>query len=506
MTDFYWHTGARTKHLYIPGTSGYGKTSLMANLALDDLEFQKGPLIIIDPKGSSEGLVERVLPHIPPGLVHKTIYLSQDHPIPIDMLSFRDQREKNFIRGDIITILQRFCSYGSWGPTMQGTLNHLIPTLLEAEDATFLDIGRFLESEARREEILEQVSKERRAYWHEKENRPSKSDIGPIATRMSNFYEPPLSAIVGGRRGEGLNIADVIDKNQILLVDTSPPTPDGLMLGALVMSRIQQAIFRRKPGHDHPICHVYADEFQNFVTSAFNVMLSQARSYGLSLCLANQHPKQITDVWDDITGNVSSYVIFRMDGNHAAMLKSKIGPVVGTLDELESERETRERKDKIRRLTAAMSHSEKFIQDIQDSEDEFQPDAYEDLLTTARQNVAHRRRSIGVLEDLQFLKGKEASRTYLDEIPRLPVGGAIYISQSGATYKVRTPAPPIPPEETCVEAIIAHSATYGAKRIVAKTAGIDAATVVHSKGDVPTGPDNAPDPTLLRKPLTKDRP
>ena len=276
----------RTRHLYLPGQTGTGKTSLMANLALDDIEFGDGPVIIIDPKGSKDGLVNRVIKHIPKSLIPNVFYISLKHPAPIDMMDYRTPLEKNLIKGDIVSIIQRFVSFGSWGSTMQGTLNNLIPTLLEAEDATFLDIANFLEDKGRQNDILKQVSPRWQKYW--KQHPPKDSDNGPITSRMSNFKEPPLSTIVSGKRGAGISVADIIENNQILLVDTSPLSPDGLMLGALIMSRIQQAIFRRDPDRYYPVCTVYADEFHNFQTSAFGEMLTQARSFGLSLVLANQ--------------------------------------------------------------------------------------------------------------------------------------------------------------------------------------------------------------------------
>jgi hypothetical protein len=322
MTDHYWPDDVRTKHLYIAGLPGYGKTSIMANLAVSDIENGAG-VCVIDPKGSKEGLVNRVLAGLAPGCRpdDDLIYLSLKNPIPLDFMGYGDDFEKSLLTSDVITILKRF-SFGSWGPTMQGMLMKLVPTLLEAKDTTFLDVGHFLESKKRRDEILEQVSSERRDYW--KENPPSKADIGPIAMRMANFTESKaLSTFLGSRKG-GLNIGQAIEEGKVLLVDLSPLSEDGLMLGALMVSKIQQAIFRRDPDEEHPPFALYADEFQNFTTSAFNVIMSQARSFNLSLCLANQHPGQIKDMIDDIKGCVSSYLFFRMDGDHSRLFKSKL--------------------------------------------------------------------------------------------------------------------------------------------------------------------------------------
>jgi hypothetical protein len=238
-------------------------------------------------------------------------------------MGYDDEDEKTRVTNDVITILKRFASFGSWGSNLQGFLKRVVPTLLEAKDTTFLDVGNFFESKKRQDEILKQVSQKRFDYWHE--NKPSKNDTAPVCMRMSNFIESkPLATIMGAQRGVGLDIPTLISRNKILLIDTSPISEDGLMLGALMMSKIQQAIFRRDPDKEHARCYVYADEFHNFLTSAFSVLMSQARSFNLSLCVANQHPAQVKEIIDDIKGCISSYLIFQMTEEHARIFKSEL--------------------------------------------------------------------------------------------------------------------------------------------------------------------------------------
>ena len=451
MTDYYWPPGARTKHLYIPGSSGYGKTTLMANLAIQDICETDQPIIVIDPKGSHEGLVERILPFIPARRVNDVVYISLKKPVALDLFSYRDPTEKSLVTADIITILQRF-SYGSWGPAMQGTLRRLIPTLLEAPDATFLDIAAFLEIQRRRREILKQVSKERAEYWEN--NEPKKGDAGPISSRIANFEEEPLRTFVSSRRGEGLNIADLIEENKIILVDASPPNDDGMILGALIMSRIQQAIFRRNSNRQYRCCQLYVDEFHNFVTSAFNVMLSQARSFNLSLCLANQHPKQIPDIWDDIIGCVSSYMIFRMDGTHAAMLKSKIKDATGT-----DKNTIKTMRLQLEQLKAREEHLATVVNDLIIAHGPYQQPQRE-MWDVA----ASRRRLEEELNDAEESLHKKPP-SFMDEIPSLPVGAAIYVSSDGSTQRVQTaPLPPYPPVTFAQTIKDAPSAQSGQKR------------------------------------------
>jgi hypothetical protein len=482
MTDFYWDDDPeiRTRHLYLPGQTGTGKTSLMANLALDDIEFGEGPVIIIDPKGTEEGLVNRVIKHIPKTLIPSVFYISLRNPVPIEMMDYRSQFEKNMIKSDVVSILKRFSDGNNWGTTMQDTIVNLVPTLLEAPDATFLDIGRFLESKKRRDEILEQVSPERQDYW--RENPPTPKETGPIKTRMSNFKEEPLRTIVSGRRGTGISVADIIENNQILLADTGPWSDDGLMLGALIMSRIQQAIFRRDPKRKYPVCTVYADEFHFFQTSRFDIMLTQARSFGLSLCLANQHPGQVKDIWDDVKG-IWTYLLFRMDGEHAHMLRSKINEPPPPPPRLDMRF--------IKGRLAFLKEREKFLESLTG---EMRQGWTFDEVREAEMKISEERLRIDALIEEQEesdARQRIKPRTFLDQIPSLPKGEAIFIHHSGETTRIKLVAPPIPPPFNYMDEIIEHtraaSATSSQKRSVDNET-CDTQAIPHTEGNGSTDP------------------
>jgi len=451
----------------------------MANLALDDIEARDGPVIIIDPKGGDQGLVNLVVKHIPRTLVSDTFYISLRSPAPIDLMEYRDPFEKTLIKGDIVDIIQRFVSFGSWGSAMQGTLNNLIPTLLDAPDATFLDIGNFLEDVDRRDEILAQVSSERQKYWRK---HPPKDDNAPLTNRMSNFKDPPLSGIVDCRRGTGISISSIIENNQILLVDTSPLlSQEGLMIGALVMSRIQQAIFRREPGKQHSMCHVYADEFHHFKTSRFGEMITGARSFNLSLCLANQNPGQIKEIWDDVKG-ISSYVLFRMDGEHASMLKSKIKDPPYHPPAKPNKRDIRE--------------AIRYMKERQDYWDNSDDEG------AGRESQAAWNRIAELESELEEAEKPDPPKppSYLEQIPSLPVGHAIFIDHTGKTVRIKTPLPPEPPPYNYMKEIIEHTQAASAQTSPIRTGDkppSNSGTYRHNEGDddqdpEPSGPPDIP--------------
>jgi len=93
------------------------------------------------------------------------------------------------------------------------------------------------------------------------------------------------------------------------------------------MSRANISLDDRRP------FYLYVDEFQNFATESFAVILSEARKYGLYLTVANQYVAQMMDeVRDAVFGNVGSMITFRVGADDAAALARYFEPVFEPTD------------------------------------------------------------------------------------------------------------------------------------------------------------------------------
>jgi type IV secretory pathway TraG/TraD family ATPase VirD4 len=72
--------------------------------------------------------------------------------------------------------------------------------------------------------------------------------------------------------------------------------------------------------------YLYVDEFQNFATSSFVKILSEARKYRLNLTVANQYIGQLTEeVMKAIFGNVGSLLSFIVGASDARFLAAEFG-------------------------------------------------------------------------------------------------------------------------------------------------------------------------------------
>lgn len=318
----------RNTHIYMPGKTRYGKSTLIKNLALEDIKRGFG-VCIMDGKGD---FISEFVHYIPPERANDTVLLDLDTPIPLDFISYEGDREKEKLIGELKYILTRGVD-AAHAPLMNANLTDLLYTLLnfnENEDiadnrkATFLDIFYFLDNPVRRDEILAGVTDPNlQRRW--KDNFPNPNDRSRITTRMTPFVRSKTLSAIFGATEPKLKISEAISENKILLVNLGPPDEIKAMYGSLLMAKLRDAFYRRaKTGERQPY-FLYCDEFQEFQTSDFDKMLSLAGGFGLCMTLAHQYTEQLeNNILQAILGNVSTFFCFRLGQPSVAKLRGEI--------------------------------------------------------------------------------------------------------------------------------------------------------------------------------------
>lgn len=328
----------RNQHLYIPGKTRHGKSTLIHALARQDFERGAGGCVI-DPKGD---LVGSLIHHIPAARKDACIYLSTRSPVPIDFMDYADDDEKQTLVGELKHVITRGMD-ATAAPLMDAILTDLLYTLFAAnehpkmpkgERATFLDVHRFLSDEERRGFILSHVTDRELVRRWSKENFPNAKECAPTLTRMTPFLRNPSLRKLFDCPEPKLNIADAMDSRKILLVDLGGISEPTKIFATLLIAKIRQAAFRRAsiPESKRIPFHLYVDEFEFFQTADFEQILSFAGGYGLRLTLANQFITQLdAKIGDSISGNVGSFIIFCVspkDANyfkHIAWIPGQLG-------------------------------------------------------------------------------------------------------------------------------------------------------------------------------------
>ncbi len=317
----------RSQHVWIPGLPGYGKSTLMHWMAVEDIRNGKG-MTVIDPAGD---LVGNGLPDDPdrhvPGLIdwipyeriNDTIYLDLKTPVPIDFFTYRDEDEKQELAGNLVELFNRLGEMfgGQQGVRFTGIVRDIVYTLFEAKDAgcptSFIDIYDFIKDPDRRKEILNAVSAKSRAIW---DKFPNDEKTEPIISRLSAIARNPRLRSIFGMPDAKLRIADMMDARSIFLINIHGAPEAGIILGTMILSQLLQAGLRRSelPRQRRVPHHIYLDEFQNFrVGTDTAKILSQCRKYNLCMTVANQYTDQLPEnTLSAVFGGISTWFLFRL--------------------------------------------------------------------------------------------------------------------------------------------------------------------------------------------------
>lgn len=326
----------RKRHLYIIGKSGVGKSFLLQLLTLSDIYHNHG-FAVVDPHGD---FAQDTLKYIPEDRIDDVVYFNPadlEYPISFNPMENSDPNMRASIASEIVGVLKKMF-IDSWGPRLEHILRFTLLALLETPDATMLGITRMLTDKGYRKQVVNNVTDPVvKAFWVNEfaswNDKFASEAVAPVLNKVGAFTANPLIRNVLGQAKSSFDIRQIMDQGKILIVDLSRGRlgeDNASILGALVITKIQLAAMSRAniALDDRRPFYLYVDEFQNFATDSFAVILSEARKYGLYLTVANQYVAQMPDdVREAVYGNVGSMICFRIGAADATYLAKYFEPV-----------------------------------------------------------------------------------------------------------------------------------------------------------------------------------
>jgi hypothetical protein len=335
----------RSRHVYIIGQTGAGKSGTLELFALSDI-FHGHGYAIIDPHGDT---AVNNMRFIPGARVQDVVYFNPAdtaHPLGFNPLEVTDPNMKTNISSEVIGVLKRMFGE-SWGPRLEYILRYTILALLDRPETTMLDITRMLTDKKFRKETLGycqdtvvlQFWNVEFASWNDKFQAEA---IAPVLNKVGAFTANPIIRNIIGQPKSTFNIRTIMDEGKILVVNLSKGLigeDNAAILGSFMVTKIQLAAMSRQdiPNiEDRRPFYLYVDEFQNFATDSFATILSEARKYGLNLTVANQYISQMSDtVRDAVFGNVGTMICFRVSADDSPILSKQFEPNFEALDLLQ---------------------------------------------------------------------------------------------------------------------------------------------------------------------------
>ena len=344
----------RTRHQYIIGKSGSGKSALLNWMARQDIARNEG-LCVVDPHGD---LIEDALAHTVKERAKDVVVFDPadgERPMGLNLLEAKTPEEKDRASLDAMEIFIKLFGNEIFGPRIQHYFRNGCLTLMddEEEGATLIDVPRlFVDDEFQHYKVGKCKNAVVRSFWENeiaKTGAREKEEMIPyFSAKFGPFITNSTMRNIIGQPKSAFNIREIMDTGKVLLVNLSKGKigdVNAQLLGLIFVNKVNMAALSRAdvPQDQRKRFYLYVDEFQNFITDAFATILSEARKYELGLIMAHQYIGQLvgkteaygqssTKMRDAVFGNVGTIMSFKIGAEDAEYMAKEFAPVLSEQD------------------------------------------------------------------------------------------------------------------------------------------------------------------------------
>ncbi len=328
----------RSRHMYVIGMTGMGKSTMLENLAIQDIQSGEG-VAFIDPHG---GTAEKLLSYVPEHRIKDVVYFAPfdaDYPISFNVLDDVDPKRRHLVVGGLMSAFKKIW-VDAWSARMEYILQNILHALLEYPGSTLLGVNRMLSDKDFRKKVVDNITDPSvKAFWVEeyaKYTDKFAAEAAPaIQNKVGQFTGNPLIRNLVGQAKSSFDIREILDNRKILIMNLSKGRmgeDNSNLIGSMLITKMYLAAMSRADATEVemrqlPAFNFYVDEFQSFASDSFANILSEARKYKLNLTIAHQYVEQMSDeVKAAVFGNVGSMVVFRVGSTDAEIFEKEFAP------------------------------------------------------------------------------------------------------------------------------------------------------------------------------------
>jgi len=328
----------RQRHMYVVGKTGMGKSTLLENMAVQDIQNGEG-MAFIDPHGSA---AETLLDYIPEHRLDDVIYFAPfdtANPISFNVMEDVDPDKRHLVVSGLMSTFKKIW-VDAWSARMEYILTNALLAIIEYPDTTLLSVNRLFSDKVYRKQVVNYIKDPAvKAFWVDEfanyTERFAAEALPAIQNKIGQFTGNPLIRNIIGQPHSSFDIRKIMDEKKILIMNLSKGLigeTNANLLGSMLTTRIYLAAMSRA---DLPVAEMkkmpnfyfYVDEFQSFANATFANILSEARKYHLNLIIAHQYIAQMEEeVRDAVFGNVGTTVSFRVGPFDAEVLETVFTP------------------------------------------------------------------------------------------------------------------------------------------------------------------------------------
>ncbi len=337
-------------HVHVIGRSGKGKSKALEQIVYQHIAAGMG-CGLIDPHSV---LIDDLLRHLlTRGVLQseqvrsRIIYIDPsrtDYIIPFNVLATEDEPYK--VVASVLEAFRRTFPTLREAPHFENVMTHALLVLVKTKK-TLMDLTRLLVDHEYREVLLADAGEpELTSFFHDRYDQWGRE--APVMrestlNKVTAFSINPYLKLMLGQRENRLDLRKIMDEGKILLLSLGNlDTETNRLLGSLVMTSFELAMRRRKQTELWPLT---IDEFAQYMANEGSVttlahILSEARKFGLGLCISHQTLSQLTPRMIGALGNTDTRLIFGVDRYDAEYLAKIIGRVDAEAVKREAKTET----------------------------------------------------------------------------------------------------------------------------------------------------------------------
>ena len=328
----------RTRHVYVIGKTGMGKSTLLENMAVQDIQGGEG-MCFIDPHGKT---AELLLNYVPENRVKDVVYFAPfdtDFPISFNVMEDVGYDKRHLVVSGLMSTFRKIW-VDAWSARMEYILSNTLLALLEYPGATLLGVNKMLSDKVYRKKVVDNIQDPAvKSFWVDEfakyTERFAAEATPAIQNKIGQFTSNPLIRNIIGQPKSSFDIRKLMDERKIVIVNLSKGRvgeQNANLLGAMLITKIYLGAMSRADVSEKilrslPNFYLYVDEFQSFANESFADILSEARKYKLNLTIAHQYIEQMSDeVRAAVFGNVGTMIVFRVGSYDAEVLEKEFAP------------------------------------------------------------------------------------------------------------------------------------------------------------------------------------
>ena len=329
----------RTRHIYVIGKTGMGKSTMIENMAAQDIQNGNG-VCFIDPHGSA---VDTLLDYVPENRIDDVVYFSPadtKFPVAFNVMEDIGPERRYLVAQGLLSAFKKIWGEESFSDRMEHITSNSFLSLLEYPGSTMLSIPRMFVDKIFQKKVVANITDPIvKAFWEQEyaswDDRYRKEAYSAVLNKVGQFTSNPIIRNIVGQPKSSFDFRDILDNKKILLVNLSIGQigeSNADLLGSMMTTKIYLSAMSRSDLSKEeigklPPFYLYIDEFQNLANDSFADILSQARKYKLALTMAHQYVEQMPDtVKAAVFGNVGSMIVFRIGPTDAELLEREFSP------------------------------------------------------------------------------------------------------------------------------------------------------------------------------------